>query len=329
MFKLCSALAIGCNRGPVVIPHFVLPSAQANHGLNSECHTWSHNHVVTRVVVVQHLNVGMKEFADAMANKCTNYTHSVQFGVSLNGFANVADGATRHNCLNAFPHALFSNKCQKFALFINFANKESCIGVAMHAVHVTRNVEVDDVAVVHNSGVGNAVADDFIQTCAHTLGVVVIVQRAWVCPTLNCFFVHKYINVICGHAGLHKVSGQLQNFCSHVAGITHALNNFWRLHASFLGARHFTGVGVWRFSNTVWHCSHGAHNPGKDLPLERFMAALVLAPTAAPARVASNRKHGGGSLTAHNVPRLLGINGGIAFFLLPWSDTNFTHRGCG
>ena len=49
------------------------------------------------------------------------------------------------------------------------------------------------------------------------------------------------------------------------------------------------------------------------------MAALVLAPTAAPARVACNWEHGGGSLTAHNVPRLLGINGGIAFFLLPWS----------
>jgi hypothetical protein len=51
--------------------------------------------------------------------------------------------------------------------------------------------------------------------------------------------------------------------------------------------------------------------------------------TPAPARVVCNPKHGGGSLTARNAPRLLGINGGIAFFLLPWSDTNFTHRGCG
>ena len=254
----------------------------------------------------------MEELANSMPNKCTNYTHSVQFGVCFNGFANVANGPSRHNSFNAFPHALFGNKRKKFALFINFTNKESCVGIAMHAVHVTRDVEVDDVAIVHNSGVGNSVANNFIQTCAHTLGIVVVIQWAWVCTTLNCFVVYKYINVICSHARLHKVSGQLQNLCSHVAGITHALNNFWRLYASFLGARHFTSVGIWRLLNTGRNRSHGAHNPGKNLPLERFMATLVLAPTAAPARIACNRKHGGGSLTAHNVPRLLGINGGIA-----------------
>ncbi len=41
--------------------------------------------------------------------------------------------------------------------------------------------------------------------------------------------------------------------------------------------------------------------------------------TPAPARVPCNPKYGGGSLTARNALRLLGINGGIAFFLLPWS----------
>ena len=167
----------------------------------------------------------MEEFTNSVPNKCANNAHSVQFCVCFNCFTDVANGAAGHNCLNAFPHALFGNTCEKFALFINFANKKSCVGVAMYTVHITRDVEIDDVAIVHNSGVGNAMADDFIQTCAHTLGVVVIVQRARVCPALDGFFVHKYIDVICGHAGLHKVTGQLQNLCSHVAGITHAFND--------------------------------------------------------------------------------------------------------
>ena len=42
VFKLGGALAVGCHGCPVVVPHFVLPSAKRDHRLNRERHAWSH-----------------------------------------------------------------------------------------------------------------------------------------------------------------------------------------------------------------------------------------------------------------------------------------------
>lgn len=47
----------------------------------------------------------------------------------------------------------------------------------MESSVVERNIKVEDISVDKDSLVGNAVADDFVQRCAHRLGEMHIVQR--------------------------------------------------------------------------------------------------------------------------------------------------------
>src|SRR5690606_39364941 len=53
-------------------------------------------------------------------------------------------------------------------------------GVAVHALVVGGDVDVDDVAVGDDGVVGDAVADDLVQRGAQRLGVALVAQRAGV-----------------------------------------------------------------------------------------------------------------------------------------------------
>ena len=128
----------------------MLPGAEADHRLDREDHPGAHDHRVTCVVIVQHLNVGMELLADAVPDERPNDSHAMGLRVILDRFTDVTQWLTWNNGFDALPHALFGNFHQQLALVIDIADKKSRVRVAVDALHETGDVEIDDVAIAQN-----------------------------------------------------------------------------------------------------------------------------------------------------------------------------------
>ena len=163
VFELCGAFAVGSDCGPIVIPHMKLISAKRDHGLDGEDHAGLHEHVVARIEVVQNLNVGVELFTYSVTDESANNPHAMNLRVIFNCFADIAERTIGLHSLNTQPQTFFSD-FDKFAIDLaDVADKESCVGVAVNSVDITRHIKIDDVSVFNNSVVGNAVTDHFIE----------------------------------------------------------------------------------------------------------------------------------------------------------------------
>jgi len=106
---------------------------------------------------------------------------------------------------------------------------------------------------------------------------VVIVERAWVCTTLDGEIVYENVNVVGGHAWLHVLAGKSQDIGGHIARVTHALDDVGSLHTRFIPTRNFTGVGVRGLADVCGNGAHGGDVARSNSTFKSFVAALVLA----------------------------------------------------
>ena len=81
--------------------------------------------------------------------------------------------------------ALAGDLDEAAALLVDLADEERGVGVAVDAVEVDRDVEVDDVAVDERAVVGDPVADDLVDRGAQRLGEAVVVERARVAAPVD------------------------------------------------------------------------------------------------------------------------------------------------
>ncbi|MEY4361526.1 MAG: hypothetical protein RL391_832, partial [Actinomycetota bacterium] len=226
VLELGGSLAVGGDGGPVVVPHLVLPGTKRDHRLDGEDHAGLHDHVVAWVVIVQDLDVGVELLADSVADESTDHTEVILGRVVFDCLADVRKGTIGFDGFDTAPHAFLGDADEATALGIDVANEECCVGIAVYALDVARHVEVDDVAIVENRGVRDAVADHLIEGCAHALRVAVVVERAWIRTTLDREIVDENIDVVGGDTGFHEFSGEPKDVGRHGAGMTHALDHF-------------------------------------------------------------------------------------------------------
>ena len=159
-----------------------------------------HDHRRPRVVVVQHLDVGVELLADAVADERPDDAVAVRLGVVLDGPADVADRPARAHGLDAVPHALLGDAHELAADRVDVADEERGVGVAVHAVDVRGDVDVEDVAVLQHAGVGDAVADDLVGRRAHALREAVVVERGRIGVALDVQLVDVGVDLVGGDA---------------------------------------------------------------------------------------------------------------------------------
>lgn len=152
VLELRGAAAVLGDRCPVVVPHGVLPStAQRDHRLDGECHAFADDHRVSRVVVVQNLDVGVEVLADAVADERADNAHLVLLRVHLDGTTDLVDHHAGLHGFDAVPHALLRHADELLVLVADVADAERGIRVTVHAVDVDGDVQVDDVTVLKNA----------------------------------------------------------------------------------------------------------------------------------------------------------------------------------
>ena len=122
------------------------------------------------VVVVQDLQVGVELLADAVADE---RPHDAERALA-SAWSSMArpmseSGRPGLHRLDAAHQALAGDPHQALRAVVDVADEERGVGVAVHAVEVDRDVEVDDVAVDQRAVVGDAVADDLVDRGAQRL----------------------------------------------------------------------------------------------------------------------------------------------------------------
>ena len=82
--------------------------------------------------------------------------------VGFNNPANYIDLSTRANSLDATHHRFTGTLDQKMGLFINGPDFEHRACISMHAVVISGDVDIDNVAIFKGTIIGDTVADYFV-----------------------------------------------------------------------------------------------------------------------------------------------------------------------
>ena len=125
----------------------------------------------------------MEELVDAMATVGPDNTALLALGVLLDDVAVLAEECAWLDKLDGLVQAFTCGLGHADGIWVGqslVTNVVCLVQVAVEATVVQRNVDVQDIAILEDSLVGDAVANDFVDRCAYRLGEVAVVERRWV-----------------------------------------------------------------------------------------------------------------------------------------------------
>ena len=126
--------------------------------------------VEPRVVVVRDDQPGVERRADPVTGEVGDDAVAEPLGVGLDHAADHVDLPARTDRLDRAAQRLLGAFDQQAALLVDVADEVGRVGVPVHAADVRGDVDVDDVAVLELTGVGDPVADALVDRRAERLG---------------------------------------------------------------------------------------------------------------------------------------------------------------
>ena len=231
MLELCGALAVAGDHGPVVIPQVPFDGAEGQHGLDRENHALTDLGVVGGCrIVVGDDEARVELTTHTVTGVVANHTVTETCRILLNDATNHVDLAARLHSLNRTVQGLFGALNQQAGLFVHVADEQGLVGVAVHAVQVCGDVQVEDVAVLQHGGVRDAVADDLVQGGAHGLGVAAVIHGGGVRAVVANVLVDQHVNLVGGGAGYANLGCFNDGACRDLAGCANPLNFLGGVH---------------------------------------------------------------------------------------------------
>lgn len=120
--------------------------------------------------VVRNIGCAMEELVDAVAAVRPNNTALLALRVLLDNVAVLAEECAWFDHLDSLCQTLSRCLCHTYGVRVRqclVANVVCLVQVAVEAAVVEGHVDVQDVAILEYSLVGNAVADDLVYRCAY------------------------------------------------------------------------------------------------------------------------------------------------------------------
>ena len=160
-------------------------------------------------------------------------------------------------------HGRFVGALDEQAVLLgHVARQEGGVGVAVHAVDVGGDVDVDDVAVLDDRRVGDAVADDLVERRAAGLREALVAKRRRVGAVVDHVLVGDAVELIGRHTGRDRLACLGQRTRRDAPGNTHLLDHLGRLHprlAALFGGRlpAYSGGAIERGTGSVGESSPG------------------------------------------------------------------------
>jgi hypothetical protein len=179
VLELRRTAAVRGNGCPVIGPGLVFVTPQANHGLDRKGHTrlaFAHSFVLA---IMRHVGGAMEQRVDAVAAVCLDNAQALRLGVFLDNVTEVANLDAWLDVGDGLLQALSRGLDKAYIVRVGLrfvADVVRLVQITVVAFVEERDVNVEEVAILQNSHVGNAVANDFVDRCAYGLGEMVVVQ---------------------------------------------------------------------------------------------------------------------------------------------------------
>src|SRR5262245_40022979 len=134
------------------------------------------------------------------------------------------EAPARGNGLDAPHHRLVRTFDQEPGFRIDGASEKGGVRVAVYAIDIGGDIDVDDVAVADNGRIGDAVADHLVERRAQRLGVSPIAERGRICAMGDEEFVSDLIEFIGGNSWPYRLSDGDQRLRSQLSRTAHPVD---------------------------------------------------------------------------------------------------------
>lgn len=176
LFELRRPQSVGCDGGPVVVPGDVTPGAGRDHRLDGEGLSGLHDADGGVFGVVWNVGRRVEERVDAVSAVALHDAVPVLLHMLLDHVADLAVTLAGLDDVDGLAERLVRHLHQLLVLVLYVADEERLVEIAVKAAVVNGHVQVANVAVLQRTGVGDAVADDFVHRRAARLGEFVVVE---------------------------------------------------------------------------------------------------------------------------------------------------------
>lgn len=178
MLKLRSPLPVSRHTRPVIRPRLIPVSTQRDHGLDGEAH--ARLRLAHRLVlcVMRNVRRAMEELIDPVTAVSLDDATVICFGHLLDRVAIRAEECTGLDKFDCFVEAVpcgFYDAHIVGILRRCRADVVCFVQIAVKAVVVQGDIDVQNVAVFQGSMIGNAMANDFVDACADGFGEMAVV----------------------------------------------------------------------------------------------------------------------------------------------------------
>ena len=191
----------------------------------------------------------MKVGSHSVADELSNYPKVLGTCVALDRPTDVVHLGAIPDGSDAFHHGDIGLGYQVPRVLVDIADEERAAVVAMYSVDVDRHIDVDDVAVLERTGIGDAMANNLVHRGADRLWKASVVQRRWVGATTNRLVVNDLIDLVGSDSRRHETTSMDQYLCGHGSCLTHRIELVGGSHEARKRWPWVPGIGVRRLSD--------------------------------------------------------------------------------
>ncbi len=223
MFELCGKRAVlGRDRPSVTRVEARACLADIDHRLNGEKHALFQRDAFATPAVMQDIGRRMENPPDAVPAIIPNHGKSLRFGVLLNGCAYIAGSSAGAHLFDSPHHAVVGDLDQPLRFERYVADIIHPAGVTVPAVHDSRHVHVDDIAVIQDLVIRDTVADHMVHRSADGFGEAAIAERGRGGTGADDPLVAVAVDLIGGDSGDDDVRQFVENLGGKSSGFMHS-----------------------------------------------------------------------------------------------------------
>ena len=162
MLELGAPFAVFGNHRPPVIPDLIIDASQGKHRLDREGHAFFDHGVVIGSIKVRNDQSAMECRINSMPGEIFDDSISESTSISLDYPSYHVDLPPRlhggDRPVEGFARAIY----EELGLFADLSDGVRGVGISMYAVDESSDIDIEDVALFHSGGIGDAMTDNFI-----------------------------------------------------------------------------------------------------------------------------------------------------------------------
>ena len=178
VFELSRCRTVSCSHRPaVVLVTLRVPTSRVDHRFDGKAH--SGFEAINAALAIGEMGnrwIEMEFLSQSVANVFSYNAESASVSFWNNRFTDLADGATRRQCIKGKVQAIECTLRHTAALFRYISNQKCFTLVPVPSVNDRRDVYIDDVTILEHVTVWNAMADDIVDARATTFGIILVSQ---------------------------------------------------------------------------------------------------------------------------------------------------------